>query len=70
MTGLLPCLDALGGLLHQPLDPEGLDLCPSTPGAAARRAALASAWGRTHHLGLEAEQAQGVGRPCAPAGRH
>ena len=62
MTGLLPLLDALGGLLHQHLDPEGLDLVPQHGAAALVELYRHQPGGELHHLGLEAEQAQGVGR--------
>ena len=44
--GPVPLLDALGGLLHQHLDPEGLDLVPQH-GAAASSSCTGISLGRT-----------------------
>lgn len=62
VASLLPLLDALGGLLHQHLDPEGLDLVPQHGAAALVELHRHQPRGELHHLGLEPEQAQGVGR--------
>ena len=62
VTGLLPLLDALGGLLHQHLDPERLNLVSQHGAAALVELHRHQPGGKLHHLGLEPEQAQGVGR--------
>ncbi|MNZ70502.1 hypothetical protein D3C78_888410 [compost metagenome] len=62
VAGLLPILDALGGLLHQHLDPERLNLVSQHGAAALVELHRHQPGGKLHHLGLEPEQAQGVGR--------
>jgi len=62
VTGLLPILDALGGLLHQHLDPERPDLVPQHGAAALVELHRHQPGGELHHPGAEPEQAQGVGR--------
>ena len=62
VTGLFPILDALCGLLHQHLDSECPDLVPQHGAAVVIELHRHQPRGKLHHLGLEPEQAQGIGR--------